>query len=108
VPKERFRIDDAVALIRGAGGVTSIAHPSLYPNHAELVPRILDFGVDAIEVFHPQVNDADRERYTNLARFRGLFVTGGSDDHGAVKTSETLGTVRVPETLIGPILERVE
>ena len=43
----------------------------------------------------------------NLARFRGKFVTGGSDDHGKVKTSETLGTVRVPETLIAPILQRM-
>lgn len=107
VPKERFRIDDAVALIRGAGGVTSIAHPSLYPNHHELVPRVLDLGIDAIEVFHPQVSDDDRERYTNLARFRGLFVTGGSDDHGTVKTKETLGSVRVEEKWIGPILERL-
>ena len=107
VPKERFRIDDAVALIRGAGGVTSIAHPSLYPNHEALVPRILELGVDAIEVFHPEVDADDRERYMNLARFRGLFVTGGSDDHGTVKTSETLGTVRVAEALIAPILERL-
>ncbi|MCU1349142.1 MAG: hypothetical protein JWO56_2172 [Acidobacteria bacterium] len=107
VPKERFRIDDAVALIRDAGGVTSIAHPTLYPHHEEMVPRILDRGVDAIEVFHPQVDAENRERYTNLARFRGIFVTGGSDDHGKVKTSETLGTIRVPETLIEPILARL-
>ena len=39
VDKERFRIDEAVALIRTAGGVTSIAHPTLYPDHARLVPR---------------------------------------------------------------------
>jgi predicted metal-dependent phosphoesterase TrpH len=107
VPKERFRIEEAVMLIRGAGGVTSVAHPSLYPDHEQLIPRVLDEGVDAIEVFHPQVDAADRERYTNLARFRGLFVTGGSDDHGKVKTSETLGTIRVPESAIGPIMERI-
>jgi len=107
VDKERFRIDEAVALIQGAGGVTSIAHPSHYPNHPELVPRLLDQGIDGIEVFHPDVPDEDRERYTNLARFRGKLVTGGSDDHGTVKTTETLGTVKVPETLIGAILERL-
>jgi hypothetical protein len=56
---------------------------------------------------HPQVDDGNRERYTNLARFRGKFTTGGSDDHGTVKTSETLGTIRVPETMIRPILERI-
>ena len=107
VEKERFAIREAVELIHAAGGLTSIAHPTLYPDHEQLVPRLLDEGVDAIEVLHPKVGDPDRERYTHLARFRGRFTTGGSDDHGAVKTSETLGTVRVPESMIGPILERL-
>lgn len=107
VEKERFRVDEAVSLIRDAGGVTSVAHPTLYPNHERLVPRLLDGGIDAVEVMHPDVPALERERYTNLARFRGKFVTGGSDDHGTVKTSETLGTIRVPESMIAPILERL-
>lgn len=107
VEKERFLIAEAVSLIRSAGGVTSVAHPSIYPDHARLVAKVLDSGVDAIEIMHPDVPPADREMYSNMARFRGKFVTGGSDDHGKVKKTETLGTVRVPETLIGPILERM-
>ena len=107
IDKERFRIDEAIALIRATGGVTSIAHPTLYRNHDEIVPKLLDAGIDAVEIYHPQVNEEWRERYANVARFRGKFVTGGSDDHGTVKECETLGTVKVPETLIGPILERM-
>jgi 3',5'-nucleoside bisphosphate phosphatase len=107
VEKERFRIDEAVQLIHAAGGVTSVAHPTLYPNHQELVTQVLDLGVDAVEVLHPDVDDVNRERYANMARFRGKFTTGGSDDHGTVKTSETLGTIRVPESAIGPILDRL-
>jgi predicted metal-dependent phosphoesterase TrpH len=108
VEKERFAIDEAVALIRSAGGVTSVAHPTLYPEHETLVPKLLDAGIDAIEVMHPDVDKWSRERYTHMARFRGKFTTGGSDDHGTVKTNETLGTVRVPETMIGPLLERLQ
>ena len=37
----------------------------------------------------------------------GRFVSGGSDDHGTVRAEETLGTIRVPENVIGPILERL-
>ncbi|HEX9161924.1 MAG TPA: PHP domain-containing protein [Thermoanaerobaculia bacterium] len=107
VEKERFRIDEAVALIHSAGGVTSVAHPTLYPDHESIVPQLLDAGVDAIEVFHPDVDEANRDMYANLARFRGKFVTGGSDDHGTVKTAQTLGTIRVPENLIQPILNRL-
>ena len=107
VEKERFRIAEAVSLIRSAGGVTSIAHPTLYPNHERIVPELLDSGIDAVEVLHPDVDDLNRSRYANLVRFRGKFATGGSDDHGTVKTSQTLGTIRVPETMIQPLLERL-
>ena len=107
IDKERFRVDEAVSLIHRAGGVLSVAHPTLYRDHERIVGEILDAGVDAVEVMHPEVSAADRERYTNIARFRGKFVTGGSDDHGTVKTSETLGTIKVPESLIAPIVERM-
>ena len=63
--------------------------------------------VDGVEVFHPDVDEASRDAFTNVARFRGKMVTGGSDDHGTVKKKETLGTIRVPEDLIGPILDRM-
>ena len=106
VPKERFHVDEAVALFHSAGGLTSIAHPTLYPDHEEIVPVLLDAGVDGIEVLHPDVDAADRENYSSIARFRGKMLTGGSDDHGTVKQVETLGTVRVPENWIAPILER--
>jgi predicted metal-dependent phosphoesterase TrpH len=107
VEKERFSIGEAVALIHNAGGITSIAHPTLYPNHEQLVPQLLDLDIDGIEVQHPDIDRWERERYTHLARFRGKIATGGSDDHGTVKTSETLGTVKVPENTIGAILERL-
>ena len=107
VEKERFRIGEALSMIHAAGGLTSIAHPTLYPDHERVIPLLLDAGLDGIEVFHPEVSEAWRETYINVARFRGKMVTGGSDDHGTVKTKETLGTVKVPETLIVPILERM-
>jgi hypothetical protein len=107
VEKERFQIPEAVELFHSAGGVLSVAHPTLYPDAERIVPAALDAGVDAVEIFHPDVDEANREKYRNLARFRGKFVTGGSDDHGKVKTSETLGTIKVPENLIKPILDRI-
>jgi predicted metal-dependent phosphoesterase TrpH len=107
VEKERFRIEEAVELVHACGGVTSVAHPSIYPEHRRLLPELLDRGIDGIEVFHPEVPYEDQEHYRALARFRGKLVTGGSDDHGAAKATETLGTIRVPEILIGELMERV-
>ena len=108
VEKDRFAIEEAVALMHETGGVTSIAHPTLYPDAARIVPQLLDAGIDGIEVLHPDVDEIAREMYTNLARARGKMLTGGSDDHGTVKTTETLGTIKVPEGWIGLILDRVQ
>jgi predicted metal-dependent phosphoesterase TrpH len=105
IEKERFQIDEAAALVRFAGGITSVAHPSLYPDHPRIVSAVLDAGIDAIEVYHPDVPQSDREMYTNMARFRGKFITGGSDDHGTVKTAQTLGTIKVPESLLPSALQ---
>jgi 3',5'-nucleoside bisphosphate phosphatase len=107
IEKARFEISEALELIHSSGGVLSIAHPTLYRDHERIVPELLDAGIDGVEVFHPDVDDENRERYRNLARFRGKFVTGGSDDHGSAKAVETIGTVKVPESLIGAILERI-
>jgi predicted metal-dependent phosphoesterase TrpH len=75
VEKARFSVEDALTLIHGAHGLLSIAHPSLYPNADRIVADLLDAGIDAVEVFHPDVPDEDRERFRNMARFRGKFVT---------------------------------
>lgn len=106
VDKERFLVEDAVALVRRAGGLTSIAHPSVYPGHRRLVPLLLDAGVDGIEVMHPDVGGDDRHHYTRLAADRGKIVTGGSDDHG-LGGRKSIGEIRVPESMLGPVLERV-
>jgi len=105
VDKERFRIEEAVDLVRQAGGVTSIAHPSLYPDHRRIVPRLLDAGIDGIEVMHPDVGGDDRHHYKRLAAERGKLTTGGSDDHGQ-GGRKTIGEIRVPEAMITPLLER--
>ncbi|HUO83681.1 MAG TPA: PHP domain-containing protein [Thermoanaerobaculia bacterium] len=107
VGKERFRVPEAVEMVHAAGGVLSIAHPTLYPEGRLITVEVLDQGVDGIEVFHPQVDLESREFYRALARDRGTMITGGSDDHG-FEGRRDIGTVRVPEELLGPILERVE
>ena len=107
VPKPRFAIREVVDLVHSAGGLTSVAHPTLYPDHRKLVAEILDMRVDGIEVFHPEVDPESRRFYTRLAADQGLMITGGSDDHGSAKTNETLGTVKVEEKHIRPILDRM-
>ena len=88
--------------------MTSIAHPTLYPDHERIVPQLLDAGIDGIEVFHPDVDARNGASSTATWRASAASsLTGGSDDHGSVKKTETLGTIKVPEDWIGAILERL-
>jgi 3',5'-nucleoside bisphosphate phosphatase len=107
VSKPRFEVEEVVKLVHAAGGVVSIAHPTLYPEHIRIVPELLELGVDAIEILHPKVDDAHRRHYSALAKEKGKFITGGSDDHG-FDSRCTIGSIRVPEESIRPIVDRMQ
>src|SRR5205085_12026336 len=60
VPKERLPFDEAIALVRGAGGVTSLAHPRLMLAFDDL-KNLAERGLQAIEVEYP-THRANRTR----------------------------------------------
>jgi len=73
--------EDVVALIHGAGGLASLAHPG----RTRIDHRLGDLaraGLDAIEVHHSDHDASAVERYARTAGELGLLMTGGSDFHG--------------------------
>ena len=96
VPRLAAPPEEIFARIHGAGGIASVAHPSLL-GHDEWIPAFVTAGLDAIEAYHP-THDAERTRhYLQLAARLGLAVSGGSDyhaddSHGAL----TPGSVALP------------
>ena len=82
----RFRLEarDAIALVRGAGGTATIAHPGLSRMERGDLSRLRDWGLAGVEVIHPEQNPSVREKYRALAAELGLVPTAGSDFHGDV------------------------
>lgn len=79
-----------------AGGVVSIAHPGKY-GRDDLIAPLVDAGMGAIEVFHPDHDRADVERYQAIAASFGLVMTGGSDYHGpGTGRASALGRIGPP------------
>ena len=107
VPKARLEAEEAILMIHAAGGLLSVAHPTLYPEHEVIVQEMFEMGVDGVEAFHPKVDLEAQKYYTELARHQGKFVTGGSDDHG-FDGRQAIGSIRVPEHEVRLIVERVE
>ena len=96
VPRLGASPAEVVAIITRAGGVSSFAHP-LKLGLDSLIADLARTGLDAVEVFHPDHDEAARARYQDLARDCGLLVSGGSDDHGpGADRADTLGTVSLP------------
>ena len=72
---------EVIELVRRAGGLTSLAHPGKLKRD-DIIPALVEAGLPAIEVHHPDHDDVDVGRYRQLAAMYGLLVTGGSDYHG--------------------------
>jgi predicted metal-dependent phosphoesterase TrpH len=77
----RISPEEAIDLIQAAGGVAVLAHPGLYKN-PEMVKRLIQHGLQGIEVYHPDNDEEDIALYGALADEHGLVKTAGSDFHG--------------------------
>jgi len=95
VSKLGMDFEEAVALIRESGGIPVLAHPiSLYVAWGrlpDLVKMLKDMGLMGLEAWHPIARDGPCRRLEALAKHLSLYVTEGSDFHGAVRPDRRLG-----------------
>jgi predicted metal-dependent phosphoesterase TrpH len=82
----------AIRLIKEAGGVAVIAHPLASRSgrkiELETLNRLIDAGLDGIEVDHRDHNEMERSELMRLAIEHDLVVTGSSDYHGTGKLNQ--------------------
>ena len=95
VPKTKMSALESVELIHQAGGLAVMAHPGLNRTD-EIIPALVDAGLDGIECFHTKHSTVMSERYLEIAEKHELLVTGGSDCHGYSKNKPLIGTVKLP------------
>jgi predicted metal-dependent phosphoesterase TrpH len=81
LPKVRLPVAEALALVGGAGGVASWAHPAGDCTRESLA-ELRAWGLGAVEVEYPACRAGRRRELRALAAELGLAVTGGSDCHG--------------------------
>jgi predicted metal-dependent phosphoesterase TrpH len=96
VPKLRLPVTEAIALVRGAGGVASWAHPPYHCVREDLV-GLRDKGLQAVEVEYPSCQPSRGRRLRTWAAELGLAVTGGSDCHGPGSSRRTVGAYGVTD-----------
>ena len=106
---------EAVAAIRGAGGLAVLAHPGHYWRLSPAAglseqdaERFVAAGIQGIEAHAVVHTPEETERWTAFARARGLLVTGGSDCHGRRMGAEPrLGKIKVGYDAVLALRERL-
>jgi predicted metal-dependent phosphoesterase TrpH len=102
LPRKRVSSAECIALIRGVGGVPVIAHPGVYHYGDREIGSLQELGLAGVEVLHPDHDEGLRTRYAEIARRRGLLLTGGSDFHGGERWKSRIqpGSMGVPDSLL--------
>jgi len=95
VPKAKKSALEAIELVHQAGGLAIMAHPGLNRTD-DMIPALVDAGLDGIECFHTRHSTATSERYLEIADKFHLLVTGGSDCHGFSKGKPLIGRIKLP------------
>lgn len=94
VGRYRLPVEEAIALVRGAGGTATIAHPGLNRIERGDLERLKAWGLAGVEVYHGDHVPSQREKYLKLCAELDLAPTAGSDFHGpAVAPDRKLGMV---------------
>jgi predicted metal-dependent phosphoesterase TrpH len=95
VPSPALPAAEAVALVRGAGGVAALAHPPYDEGTRGLWTDLRALGLGAVEVDFPACQGGKQRRLRALAAELGLAVTGGSDCHGPGPARRAVGSCGV-------------
>jgi len=114
VDKDRIECEQAISIIRAAGGVPVLAHPALLniENNQKLdalLHNLVKIGLAGIEVYYPGHSPQQIRQYTELAKNYGLLMTGGTDFHGSITPDTKMGSgdgdLFVPYTLYKELID---
>jgi 3',5'-nucleoside bisphosphate phosphatase len=108
-----FAIDQVISMIRQAGGVPVLAHPTIVPwpsgwLNAQAIQELVEMGLEGIEIYHPRLNPEARQYFLSLANQFDLLVTGGSDDHGWPEGFPRMGSQEVTSEMILGLIDKAQ
>ncbi len=96
VSRRKPSTEEIIWLILECGGHPVLAHPLQYGFSKDrlesFVQYLKELGLEGMECLYSRYNATDSSRLIRMASRHGLFVTGGTDFHGANKPEIRLGT----------------
>lgn len=112
VPVARFPAAETIRLIREAGGLAVLAHPTTIDKNLKGVPtlvkKLTESGLGGLEVFYPGHSLKICRRLLDLCEHGHLIVTGGSDFHGSLRPEIQLGGAPVMPPIPYQLLQELK
>lgn len=94
--RQKPSMKETIEAVRQAGGVIALAHPLL--TQFDLVDKLIGYGMNGIEVCHPDMDEEQTRRALEVAEKYNLYHSGGTDHTGALSA---FGGNRAVEALQG-------
>lgn len=96
VARKTVSMERCIELILHSGGIPVLAHPFEYnydvKTIADLIETGIHYGIRGLECRHSKHSPGQMAYLERLAEDYDLLKTGGSDFHGAIKPTISLGT----------------
>lgn len=107
VPRYKFFPEEAIDLVKNAGGIPVLAHPGLISDQ-DIISDIINMGIEGIEIYYPEHDQVQIQKYYELAQKKQLLITGGSDFHGTYEGHgrSRLACTGIDQVLVEKLVER--
>jgi len=112
--RQALTAQEAVSLIREAGGIAVAAHLHLIKKPddelREYLKSLIPYGLDGVEGYYTDYTPDMEQRYRAMAKELGLVISGGTDYHGANKPHISIGKGRgeleIPYSVLDGLRQR--
>jgi predicted metal-dependent phosphoesterase TrpH len=109
VPREGLGPRDAIAAIRAAGGIASLAHYAEAPDNLDFLRELMELGLNALEVHYRAYNLPTVTTLKKVATELRLLPTGGTDYHGDRETyAEAHAQLWIPDDIANGVRTSLE
>jgi predicted metal-dependent phosphoesterase TrpH len=107
--RDKMIPQQAIELIRGAGGIAFFAHPSYTRDMHSILPSLKAAGLTGMEVYYKAYSKETVESLRQAAERFDLMPLGGSDFHGLGNADDReIGDIPLPEEPIRRFLSMGE
>jgi predicted metal-dependent phosphoesterase TrpH len=104
--REKMTPAQAVTLIREAGGLAFVAHPTYIDDPEREVAALIPAGLTGMEVYYRRYTPDQVETLRQMAERLGIFALGGSDYHAMEREGECPpGDIPLPDHVVDAFLE---